>query len=157
MSLTDYRWEYSPLAQAGDWLWTKLVDPMLRFGAGGNDLKTFQRVRAAIQLTVFAALVLLPLSFLYKPAHMLTACGLLFDIAGVMRIFLLERIDHELSSFTPKQDGTYPSVAMRELLMPEAVRMMEINDRDISFFYYKQRGVVFLFVGFVLQMIGDWL
>ena len=33
--------------------------------------------------------------------------------------------------------------------------MEEIS--DISIFYYKQRGVVFLFVGFVLQMIGDWV
>jgi hypothetical protein len=34
-------------------------------------------------------------------------------------------------------------------------RGSEINDRPISFFYYKQRGIVFLFIGFVLQMLGD--
>jgi len=45
---------------------------------------------------------------------------------------------------------------MRELIMPEGVSVMEINNRSISFFYYKQRGVLFLFVGFVLQMIGDF-
>jgi hypothetical protein len=152
--LTDYRWEYSPLAHAGDWLWAKLVDPVLRFGVGGDDLTSFQHTRAAIQLTIFAALVLLPLSFLYKPAHMLTASGLLFDIAGTMRLFLHERVDRELSRFTLNHEGRYPSVAMRELIMPET-RMEEIS--DISIFYYKQRGVVFLFVGFVLQMIGDWV
>lgn len=87
---------------------------------------------------------------------MLTASGLLFDIAGTMRLFLLERIDHEISQFTPNQYGNYPSVAMRELIMPEAVSVKEVNDRHMSFFYYKHRGIVFLFIGFVLQMLGDW-
>lgn len=39
--------------------------------------------------------------------------------------------------------------------MPEGVMERDINDRPISFFYYKKRGVLFLFLGFVLQMIGD--
>jgi hypothetical protein len=72
------------------------------------------------------------------------------------RVAYGERIDHEISQFTPNQYGNYPSVVMRELIMPEAVSVSEVNDRPMSFFYYKQRGIVFLFLGFLLQMLGDW-
>jgi hypothetical protein len=158
MAARDYRWEYSRFAFAGDWLWAKTIDPVLRFMVGGDELSSFQRIRAAIQLTLLCALVLLPLAILPQArGHLLTASGLLFDIAGVMRLFLLERIDHELSKFKANEYDNYPSVAMRELIMPEGVSVPAINDRHISFFYYKQRGVVFLFVGFVLQMLGDWM
>src|ERR1700675_1295823 len=157
MAADDYRWEYSPLATAGARIWAKKIDPVLRFAVGGDDPPSFQHIRAAIQLTVLVALILLPLSLFVSPAHMLTASGLLFDIAGTMRLFLFERIEHELSGFKPNEYDNYPSVAMRELIMPESVSVMEINDRPISFFYYKQRGVVFLFIGFVLQMLGDWV
>ena len=157
MVRSDYRWEYGRLAVAGDWLWAKAVDPVLRFLVGGDDLTTFQHLRAGIQLTVLAALLLLPISAFYKTAHMLTASGLLFDIAGAMRLFLLERIDHEIATFTPNEHGNYPSVVMRELIMPEGISRREINDSPISFFYYKQRGVAFLFLGFLLQMIADWV
>src|SRR5437763_2908530 len=142
MAIGSFRWEYGRLALAGDWLWARIVDPVLRFSVGGDDLTSFQRIRAAIQLTVLAALILLPLSiFPWSRGHMLTASGLLFDIAGAMRLFLLERIDHEISTF--KEYENYPSVVMRELIMPEGVSVREINDRPMSFFYYKQRGVVF--------------
>lgn len=156
MATGNYRWEYGRLALIGDWIWAKTADPVLRFIVGGDDLTSFQHIRAAIQLTLLIALILLPISFFYSRAHMLTASGLLFDIAGTMRLFLLERITHEISQFTPNQYGNYPSVVMRELIMPEGVSVREVNDRPMSFFYYKQRGIVFLFLGFALQMLGDW-
>jgi hypothetical protein len=104
MWFRGFRWEYGRLAFAGDWLWAKTADPALRFAAGGDDLTFFQRTRAAVQLTVLAAVLLLPLSVLsHSRAHVLTASGLLFDIAGVMRLFLLERITHEISTFKPNE------------------------------------------------------
>jgi hypothetical protein len=157
MAADDYRWEYGPLAIAGDRLWAKIIDPILRLVVGGDDITSFQHIRAAIQLTVLVALILLPISLFLSTAHVLTASGLLFDIAGTMRLFLFERIEHELSLFKPNEYDNYPSVAMRELIMPEGTTVREINDRPISFFYSKQRGMVFLFLGFVLQMLGDWV
>jgi hypothetical protein len=151
----NYRWEFGLLAKAGDQLWAKAVDQILVHLVGNDDLSTFQRIRAMIQMTLLVALVLLPISFFYNTSHVLTASGLLFDIAGTMRLFLFERITHEISQFEPNEYGNYPSVVMRELIMPESVSVAAINDSPISFFYYKQRGVVFLFVGFVLQMIAD--
>jgi hypothetical protein len=121
-SMSNYRSEYSFLARAGDWLWAYTIDPVLRFAVGGDGLTSFQRIRIAIQLTLLCALILLPLSiFPETRGRMLTASGLLFDIAGTMRLFLLERINHELSGFEPNQYGNYPSVATRELIVPEGV------------------------------------
>jgi hypothetical protein len=44
---------------------------------------------------------------------------------------------------------------MCELVMPEDPGPHAVETPDIARFYYKKRGVLFLFVGFVLQMIGD--
>jgi hypothetical protein len=150
-----FRWEYGFLARWGDKCWAKAIDPVLRFIVGQDDITSLQRIRAGIQLTLLVAVALLPMALFYNTAHMLTASGLLFDIAGAMRLFLLEEIDHSISDTTPNEYGNYPSATMRELIMPEGIAEREINDRQISFFYYKKRGVLFLFFGFVLQMLGD--
>lgn len=153
--LDRYRWEYGLLARWGDKCWARVVDPVLRVIVGQDEITSLQRVRAAIQITVLIAVALLPLAPFYKTAHILTASGLLFDIAGALRLFLLDEIDHQIAGFKPNEHGNYPSAAMRELIMPEGVSEREVNDRTISFFYYKKRGVLFLFFGFVLQMLGD--
>ena len=87
-----FRWEYGLLARWGDKFWAKAVDPVLRFVVGQDDISSLQRIRAAIQLTLLAAVALLPIAPFYNTAHMLTASGLLFDIAGALRLFLLEEI-----------------------------------------------------------------
>jgi hypothetical protein len=49
-----------------------------------------------------------------------------------------------------------PSVATRELAMPEDTDIFEgDHSHHIGFFYYRKRGVLFLFVGFMLQLIAD--
>ncbi len=132
--------EYSDLAKWGDKAWANIIDPALRFLLGEDETTSLLRIRAGIQITL-----------------LVTASGLLFDIAGAARIFLVEEIDHALSGYKPNEYDNYPSVAMREFIMPEGINEDKINDNPISFFYYKKRGVLFLFFGFVLQMIGDFL
>jgi len=51
--------------------------------------------------------------------------------------------------------GNLPSVAMRELIMPEGSGPYDAESPYISQFYYKKRGVLLLFIGFALQMVGD--
>jgi hypothetical protein len=46
---------------------------------------------------------------------------------------------------------------MRELVMPEATGPYHSESPIISGFFYKKRGVLFLFVGFVLQLIGAFM
>ena len=80
---------------------------------------------------------------------------MLFDIAGALRLFLLEEIQDALSGFKPNKYGNLPSVAMRELIMPEGSGPYDAESPYISQFYYKKRGVLLLFIGFALQMVGD--
>ncbi|ABE62444.1 hypothetical protein Nham_1625 [Nitrobacter hamburgensis X14] len=148
--------EYSIFAKVGDKLWAYAIDPVLRFVIGNDDTTSLIRIRAGIQITLLVAVALIPVSFFWNTGHVLTASGLLFDIAGAARLFLLEEITHSLSGFKPNEYDNYPSSAMRELIMPEGINEEKINDHPISFFYYKKRGVLFLFLGFVLQMLGDF-
>ncbi|HZR76762.1 hypothetical protein [Bradyrhizobium sp.] len=153
----DYEWEYSPLAKAGNWFWTKAVDPIL-CRIAGDGYSALRTIRGIIQIIILVAILLLPISVFYKPSHMLTASGLLFDIAGVLRLFLLEEINSSLEHFRETRPDNLPSVAMRELIMPEAAGPYQEDTSDDAFihrFYYAKRAVFFLFLGFVLQMIGD--
>jgi hypothetical protein len=152
--LNAYRWEYSPLARAGDYVWKYAVDPVLRFFAD-DELALLRRTRMVVQVALSVAILLLPASYFFSPVRLITASGLLFDIAGVLRLFLLEEIERNLVGFKPNEYGNLPSVAMRELVMPEASGPYHADSPPMSLFYYKKRGVLFLFIGFVLQMISD--
>ena len=153
---SDYRWEYSPLTQYGNYIWKRAIDPLVRAFAH-DELTLLRRTRGFIQVVLLIAVLMLPIAFFYQPAHMITGSGLLFDIAGALRLFLVEEIQDALSGFKPNKYGNLPSVAMRELIMPEASGPYDAEAPHISQFYYKKRGVLFLFIGFALQMIGDLL
>ena len=66
---------------------------------------------------------------------------------------MLEEIEDALSGFKPNKYGNLPSVANRELVMPEG-GPFNTESWYMSHFYYKRRGVLFLFIGFVLQLAG---
>ncbi len=154
-TLGGYRWEYSELARFGNLFWTSAVDPLLQRFADGN-LTFLRRLRGVIQIILLLAVLLIPLSFFYIPGHLLTASELLFDIAGALRLFLLEELVEALEGFKENEQGNLASVAMRELIMPEASGPYDADFSYMSQFYYKKRGALFLFVGFSLQMIGDF-
>ena len=147
--------EYSALAHFGDWIWARLVDPVLLFVLGRDDMTSLVRIRAAIQNILLIAVVLLLVAAFFRSGRMINASGLLFDIAGAARIFVLEEINHTVADDQADEHGNYRSGTMRECIMPEGTRERSINDNYISFFYYKKRGVSFLFFGFLLQMIAD--
>jgi len=149
-----FRWEYSFLAKVGNWVWVKAIDPVLGL-IGQDGYEAFRVIRGTIQIILLVAVLLLPFAVFYKPGHMLTASGLLFDIAGVLRLFLLEEIGNALDHFAENRHGNLPSVAMRELIMPEASGPYDTTSPFIKRFFYEKRAVLFLFIGFVLQMIGD--
>jgi hypothetical protein len=82
------------------------------------------------------------------------ASGLLFELAGLLRLFLLEEIREELSGFKDREH--VPSIAMRELIMPEDTWYSD-NASEISMFFYRKRGVLLLFVGLLLQILSSFL
>jgi hypothetical protein len=151
--LLGYRWEYSPLARWGNWFWVRAIDPTLRYILADDTLVAFRRLRGIIQIILLVAIVLIPPAIVRCSGHFFTASGLLFDIAGVLRLFLLEELTEALEPF--KEREHLPSVAMRELIMPEAAGPYDTTTPHVTRFYYNKRGVLFLFLGFVLQMIGD--
>jgi hypothetical protein len=156
MSAFDYRWEYSPLAQLGNWFWANVISPSLELFAN-DELKFYRKLRGVIQVVLLVAMALIPISPFINPGHAFTASGLLFDIAGALRLFLFDDLREALAGFKENEYGNVPSVAMRELIMPEASGPYTSEHPYIKLFYYKRRGVLFLFVGFLFQMIGDLL
>jgi hypothetical protein len=153
-NLYGYRWEYSPLAHYGNLFWARILDPALRLFAD-DTLAAFRRTRGIIQVILVIAILLIPAAFFFHPGHLLTASGLLFDIAGVLRLFLFDELQDALEPFKKREH--IPSVAMRELIMPEGSGPYTAESPHISMFYYRKRGVLFLFIGFALQMAGDIL
>jgi hypothetical protein len=149
----EYRWEYSALAGAGNWFWKAIVDPALRSFAA-DELSLLRRIRGVIQVVLLMAMLMLAISPFYSTAHMITGSGLLFDIAGAVRLFVVEEIEKSLAGFKENEFGNVPSVAMGELIMPEASGPYDAASDLMSQFYYKKRAILFLFIGFVLQLIG---
>jgi hypothetical protein len=150
-----YRWEYSPLARLGNLLWARAIDPLLQLFAD-DTMVALRRIRGLIQIIVVAAILLLPAAFFIHPAHLVTASGLLFDIAGVLRLFLHDELNDALEEFREREKLS--SIAMREFVMPEASGPFDDTAASpLSRFYYHRRGVFFLFLGFALQMAGDLL
>ncbi len=152
--MDEYRWEYSPLARLGNLTWVYCINRPLMFFAE-QDLDMLRRTRGVIQIAILVAIVLLPLSYFYSPAHLITASGLLFDIAGALRLFLLEEVTEIMAGAEENAAGNLPSVYMREFVMPEGSGPYDAQSPHMSFFYYKKRGVFFLIIGFVLQFVGD--
>jgi hypothetical protein len=154
-NLLGYCWEFSPFAKAGNWLWFRAIDPTLRRLIADNELDAFRQLRGTIQITVVVAILLVPAALIWRYGHLFTASGLLFDLAGVLRLFLLEELTEAFEGFKDRKH--LPSVAMRELVMPEDPGSLPDEAPYITRFYYKKRGVLFLFVAFALQMIGDFV
>ena len=73
----------------------------------------------------------------------------------MLRLFLFDELQDALEPF--KERERLSSVAMRELVMPEGSGPYTAESPHVSMFYYRKRGVLFLFIGFALQMAGDIL
>jgi hypothetical protein len=127
--------EYSTLAQFGDWVWARIVDPILLAILSNDNTISLRRIRAAVQITVLVASVLLPIAIFFGSGRLINASGLLFDIAGAARIFLLEEISHSIGDAQLNEHDDYRSATMREFIMPEGTRERSINDNPTSFFY----------------------
>jgi hypothetical protein len=139
----------------GDRAWHYGVWPVLRLFAS-DDLSLYRRrLRPLVTLIVVAAIVALPLAFFFNPVKVINVAGLLFDLAGVLRLFLFERITADLQPFLDEKEYPHgpPSVAMRELVMPEA-SPNSTDSPHLAHFYYEHRGVLYLFIGFSLQLVA---
>jgi len=145
----------------GDRVWHYGVwQPFLRLLAR-DELTVYRRLRTLVNVIVIGAIVLvafavvLAVAFAVTSAKIVNIAGLLFDIAGVLRLLLFEQIGESLRPF--EDEKSYPrgppSVVMRELIMPEAGPYpIESRESAVAEFWYRNRGVMFLIVGFLLQV-----
>jgi hypothetical protein len=60
-------------------------------------------MRCVIQIILVVAIALFSVSIIFHPGHLLVASGLLFDIAGVLRVFLLEELTDALEPFVKRE------------------------------------------------------
>lgn len=125
-----------------------------------DRLTLVRRLRIATKIAVpLTALVTLAGLLLWH-GKTVGAAGLIFDVVGVLRIFLDEEWDRIVPGFDDEQAYPFgpPSHIMRELVADENPEAL-INDAgedvpEMSRFYYLRRGLLFLLVGFVLQLAG---
>jgi hypothetical protein len=99
-----YRWEFSPLAKSGNWFWFKAIDPTLKRLLADNELDAFRQLRGVVQITLGAAVLLIPAALIWRSGHLFTASGLLFDIGGVLRLFVFEEVTDALARI-PRMTG----------------------------------------------------
>ena len=149
--------EYSVLAKAGETIWHWTCSPVLRLFAD-DDLSLLLRLRLLIQLTLVTGIAFLIASIYFGP-KILNAAGLIFDVAGVLRLFLYEELRESLEPFLDEKAYPQgpPSVAMRELIMPENYGPYEPDLPGLSTFYFRKRGVLYLVLGFVFQLAATLL
>lgn len=140
----------------GEHVWHYGINPLLLLFAD-NDLAIYRRLRTLVAALIALAGFLLLMSPFFHPAKFINAAGITMDIAGAVRLFLIDRIHEATKPFWNKDDYPLgpPSFAMSELIMPEATLYSDERADYASRFYYVNRGVIFLAFGFILQLIAD--
>lgn len=103
--------------------------------------------------------------FAWKP-NGVNSAGLCLDIIGTIRLFLNEEWERILENYHDEQKYPYgpPSYIMREYFEfdnpdPEWVGQSneKIQDFELARYIYWIRGLVFLVLGFVLQLLSSWM
>ena len=141
----------------GDRFWHHAVLPVLRLFAN-DGIEFFGRLRFAVNTVVVMAIGILIASPFTSTSRMVETSGLMFDIAGALRLFLLDQITAAVKPFADETKYPYgpPSYAMREFVMPES-GPYTMDSPYMYDFYYRNRGIIFLVIGFSLQATATWL
>jgi hypothetical protein len=135
-------------------VWNVGVSPVLRIFAD-DDLTLLRRLRILIRLVIVVAFAVLLAAPFFGPGKYVDIAGILFAIAGAARLFLAEEIEKRLAPFNDKNayPNGPPSVAMQELIMPEA-GPYSAEAPGLSRYYYSKRGIILLLFGFTLQLVS---
>jgi hypothetical protein len=147
------------LATFHEKIWIYFVGPVLGLFAP-DEFSFARRARIVPRACVVVATVLLAVAyFTAQPLKLMNAAGILFDIAGAIRLFITEQIDEWLEPFKDEEQYPYgpPSHAMRELIMPEVSPFHERTVPTMYHTYYHKRGILYLLTGFGLQLVATLL
>jgi hypothetical protein len=106
---------------------------------------------------VSLAIVLTIAAPFFHFVKMIALGGLMFDVAGVIRLFMDEEWDKLLEHY--KDETKYPngppSYITRELFADTNVDVtIDTEEYDVGRYYYYRRGFLLIIVGFLLQALA---
>ena len=97
------------------------------------------------------------MSFTGNTGKWLTSAGLLFDMAGILQLILSGLFEKILEIYGDVQKFPYgpPSHITREIIDdPERRFRMWLRD---NLFFESRTGLYLIVIGFVFQLVGNWL
>ncbi|MGV1917090.1 hypothetical protein [Rhizobium sp. 22-785-1] len=128
----------------------------------GDRLQLVGMFRIIVRVSALIAVLVLVVAVLTLNAKLLVVSGMLFDLAGIARIFIDEEWSDLLSAYTDENAYPYgpPSYVTRELFKdedPDALGEIPEHHEPMARHFYWRRGLAMVLVGFLLQLIGTVL
>jgi hypothetical protein len=148
-----FRYYFSSL-QTG--LWRLIVRRVLPLVAR-DRLQFFKRLRGMVDVLILVAIVLTIAAPFVHLVKMIAIAGLMFDVAGVIRLFMDEEWAEIIEHFADekKYPRGPPSYITRELFANENVEVAGDTDHNsIERYFYYRRGFLLIILGFVWQAVA---
>lgn len=140
-------------------LWCFLVQRCLPLLAQ-NRLEIYRQLRRLVSFFVVLATILAIASPFFHLVKMLALAGLMFDVAGVIRLFMDEEWDELLEHYrdVTKYPNGPPSYVTRELFADSNVEVtIDTEEFDVARYYYYRRGFLLIIGGFLMQALAVML
>ncbi len=130
--------------------------------AVANRLELISIFRRLVKLSALIAVIFIAAAILFLSPKLLTVSGMLFDLAGLARIFIDEEWEDITALYSNTDDYPYgpPSHVTRELFRddnPDAIGEVSEEFETIARHLYWRRGLALVILGFVLQLVGTVL
>lgn len=136
--------------------WRFLVRRVLPLFAR-DRLEIYRRLRRLVGIFVGVAIVLTAAAPFFHLVKMLALAGLMFDVAGVIRLFMDEEWDELLQHFRDEKKYPHgpPSYITRELFADTNVEVTaDSEEYDVARYYYYRRGFLLIILGFLMQALA---
>lgn len=131
-----------------------------------NRIKLFYFLNNSCTSLGYSSLILLLYGvFFWKPAGV-TSSGLCLDIVGAITLFLNEEWERTLEFYKDEKAYPYgpPSHVTRvyfDFESPESYLPLDVqsdeNTIQVASYFHWIRGIAFLVLGFVLQLLSAWM
>ena len=122
-----------------------------------NRLEVFKRLRGLVDLLIWLAIILTIAAPFLHLVKMLALAGLMFDVAGVVRLFMDDEWSEVLEHFADetKYPNGPPSYITRELFADENPEVAGDTDQNsLERYFYYRRGFLLIILGFLWQAVA---
>lgn len=137
-------------------IWRFVVRKCLPFLAG-NKLEVLRRLRYLATTFVWLAVILTVAAPFLHLVKAIALAGLMFDVAGVIRLFLDEEWDELLQPYRDEKKYPYgpPSYITREMFADTDTNVTaDSEEYAVERYYYYRRGFLLIILGFIWQAIA---